>query len=375
MSLSEPRTIHSDVLIVGGGPAGIATAIAARARGLECVVIDAQTPPIDKPCGEGLLPHGIAALKSLGITLNPDTAVPFLGIRFTDRDSSASGTFHGGAGFALRRTRLHQLLIDRAAQVGVSFLWGTHITRIEPDQVMAGGNRIRYRWLVGADGQHSAVRKWAALQLPRAASKRFGFRKHFRVCPWTDHVEVHWATRCQMYVTPTGKQEVGVAVFSRDPQLRIEQALPLFPILAERLRGAPTSTKELGGVTSLMNLPAVTRGRMALVGDASGTVDAITGHGLSLSFQQALRLAEALQEGNLARYESAHRKVASTAVMMSRLLLLMERSDWIRRRTLRLFQNKPGVFTKLLSVHTGDLPLSSLAASEIVDFGWNLLRA
>ena len=369
------NAIESDVIIVGGGPAGLATALAASARGLRSIVVDAKTPPIDKPCGEGLLPHGVAALRSLGITLNSEIALPFCGIRFIDRDSSACADFSGGAGFAMRRINLHQLLLDRANEAGVTFLWGTRITKIEPHAVTAAGSRIRYRWLVGADGQNSGMRKWAGLRMQQATRKRFCFRRHYQVRPWTDFVEVYWAAGCQMIVTPTSRQEVGVAVFSRDPRLRVERALACFPALAEKIYGATPTSKEMGEVTSLAHLPAVTRGRLALAGDASGTVDAITGYGLSLSFLQALCLAQAMQQGSLAQYESAHRKIATVPAAMTRLMLVMEKSDWVRRRTLRLLQNKPALFSRLLSIHTGDLPPSSLGTTEILDFGWRFLRA
>ena len=371
----EENAIESDVIVVGGGPAGIATALAASARGMRSIVVDAKTPPIDKPCGEGLLPHGVAALRALGVTLNSEIAVPFRGIRFVDRDSSPSADFSSGLGFAMRRINLHQLLLDRAIEAGVTFLWGTRISKIEPDAITAGGNRIRHRWLVGADGQNSGVRKWAALRSRQVTRKRFCFRRHYHIRPWAGLVEVYWASGCQMVVTPTGRQEVGVAVFSRDPRLRVEQALARFPELAEKLQGAIPTTKELGEGTSLTRLPSVTRGNMALVGDASGTVDAITGHGLSLSFLQALRLAQAMQNGSLAEYESAHRKVTAVPAAMTHVMLVMEKSDWVRRRALRLLQNKPALFSRLLSIHTGELPLSSLEASEIVDFGWKFLRA
>jgi len=314
-------------------------------------------------------------LHALGINLNSDIAVPFLGIRFADRESSSCAKFSAGIGYALRRIRLHQLLIDRAIQAGVSFLWNTRITSIELDYAIAGGNRIRYKWLVGADGQNSGVRKWAKLGSRTLTPKRFGFRRHFQIRPWTDCVELYWAKGSQVVMTPTGREEVGVAVFSRDPQFRLEQALPMFPSLAGKLRGAVPTTKELGKVTSLTRLAAVSQGRVALVGDASGTVDAITGHGLSLSFQQALFLAEAFEKDNLAHYESAHRKIAAMPASMTRLMLLMERSDWVRGRALRIFQNKPDLFSKLLSIHAGEIPLSSIGARDMADFGWKFLWA
>ena len=183
------------------------------------------------------------------------------------------------------------------------------------------------------------------------------------------------STNCQIVTTPTAAGEVCVTVFSRNSRLRIEQALPLFPAVAARLSHATATTKELGGVTSSTRSYAITRDRAALIGDASGTVDGVTGQGLSLSLQQALCLAEALDQGNLAHYNSAHRKLAALPATMARLMLLMDGNNWVRRRALRVFQNKPGLFAKLLSIHTGDLPVSSMGTREMADFGWNFLRA
>ena len=178
-----------------------------------------------------------------------------------------------------------------------------------------------------------------------------------------------------MVVTPTGSEEVGVAAISRNPRLRLKQALPLFPTLAERLRDATPVSSELGDTTALRRLSAVTRGHVALAGDASGSVDAVTGHGLSLAFQQALHLAEALARNDLALYESAHRKISAMPAMMTRLMLAMDGFAGVRRKVLRLFEKSPELFSKLLSVHTGALPLSAVSVGEMVNFGWRLLRA
>ena len=113
---------------------------------------------------------------------------------------------------------------------------------------------------------------------------------------------------------------------------------------------------------------------MALIGDASGTVDAVTGHGLSLSFQQAIPLAEAMRLDDPAHYQHAHKHIAAVPIAMSRLMLLMSGSDWIRRRTIRLFQETPGLFSKLLAIHTEAMPLSSVGMAEIAGFGWKFLR-
>src|SRR6266478_6953347 len=65
MNLGRPAC---DVLIVGGGPAGLAAAIAAARQGLHVEVIDAMKPPIDKACGEGLMPDSLEALAAIGFT-------------------------------------------------------------------------------------------------------------------------------------------------------------------------------------------------------------------------------------------------------------------------------------------------------------------
>ncbi len=331
-------------------------------------------PPIDKPCGEGILPQGVAALSALGISFPPENAFPFQGIRFVDEEHSARADFAGATGFSVRRIKLHQLLVNHATEMGVEFRWGARMTQIDQEAVTTAKERLSYRWLIGADGQNSQVRKWAGLDPRTVRRKRFGFCSHFQVKPWSDVAEVHWARGCQIFITPMAGREVGVAVLSRDPRLRIEGALPRFPALAEKLLGAEPTTRELGDTTSLRILPAVTRGRVALVGDASGTVDAVTGHGLSLSFQQAIPLAEAMRRDDLAHYQHAHKKIAAVPITMTRLMLLMGGSDWIRRRTIRLFQKTPGLFAKLLAIHTEAMPLSSVGLAEIADFGWRFLR-
>jgi menaquinone-9 beta-reductase len=366
---------HSEVIVVGAGPAGIAAAIAARRRGLRVTVLDARTPPIDKPCGEGILPRGVAALRALGVNLPPDFVYPFRGIQFGDGATAAHADFAGAAGLSVRRMKLHDILSRRAVKEGVEFRWGTRVNQLDHGIVATMSERFPYEWLIGADGQNSQVRKWAGLEAQAAPRKRFGFCRHYRVEPWSDAVEVHWARGCQMFVTPLVEREVGVVVFSRDPTLRLESALPQFPALAKKLQGATPTTREVGDTTSLRILPGVTRGRTALIGDASGTVDAVTGHGLSLSFEQAGQLADAMKDGDLSRYEAAHRKIAAVPIAMTRLMLLMERSDWIRRRALRLLQNTPGLFSRLLAIHSGAQPLSSVGLSEIADAGWKFLWA
>ncbi len=331
-------------------------------------------PPIDKPCGEGVLPQGVAALRALGIALPTEIALPLRGFRFVDEEYSACADFAGATGYSMRRVKLHQLLVNHAVEAGVEFRWGARVLQIDKESVTTAKERLSYRWLVGADGQNSQVRKWAGLDSRVARRKRFGFCSHFQLRPWSDMAEVHWARGCQIFITPLTGQEVGVAVLSRDPRFRLERALSRFPALAEKLRGAAPTTRESGDTTSLRILPAITRGRVALVGDASGTVDAVTGYGLSLSFQQAIPLAEAMKRDDLTHYQLAHKKFAAVPITITRLMHLMDGSDWIRRRTIRLFQKTPGLFSQLLAIHAETMSLSSVGVAEIAGFGWKFLR-
>ena len=277
--------LKTDVFIVGGGPAGLATAIAIRQRGLGVVVADSARPPIDKACGEGLMPQTVAELKGLGVTLGPAQTVPFRGIRFIGEGRRAEGAFPQGYGLGIRRTILHQALVERAAEAGVQSLWETRVKRIGRGEVWLNSNKVLCRWIIGADGQNSLVRKWAGLDRGRPQEARFGFRQHFRIAPWTDFVEVHWGRHCQIVVTPVSQDEVCLVVTSRSSQLRLKEALTEFPDITGKLDGHPAITKDLGAISALRIIRKVCRGAFALVGDASGSVDSLTGEGLGLAFQ------------------------------------------------------------------------------------------
>lgn len=367
--------MNSDVVVVGGGPAGIATAIAASLKGLRVTVLDSRKPPIDKPCGEGLLPEAVAALHALGIDLDSRIAFPFGGIRFCDEASSATARITCGQAFGVRRTTLHEILKNRARELGISFLWGARASRFDSYGVTVDGKLIPHKWLVGADGQRSIVRWWARLGTDRYKRSRFGFRRHYRVSPWTDVVEVHWGKRCQMFVTPTAADEVCIALLSSDARLRIDRALKQFPSVGRQLRGASPLLAEGGAITALGCARRAVRGNVALVGDASCSIDGIAGQGLSLAFQEAIALGEALGRGDLRSYQRAHRQITEVAVRMTQLLLLMDRSAWIRRKTLRLFATQPALYSKMMAVHTGATAPDSFQVREILDLGLRVLSA
>ncbi|MBZ5608944.1 MAG: NAD(P)/FAD-dependent oxidoreductase [Acidobacteriia bacterium] len=338
--------MQSEVFVIGGGPAGLAAAIAVRLNGFRVTVADAARPPIDKACGEGLMPDSIAALARLGVQLHPDDGFPIRGLRFLGDGASVEAAFPSGLGVALRRTRLHEILVNRAEQAGVTLCWGRRVRG--PSDIPP------CRWLIGADGQNSRVRREAGLDSATRSSFRFGFRRHYHASPWTDFVEAYWGPRCQIFVTPVSPEEVCVALLCRDPHMRLDDALPHFPELQHRLAGATCSDLERGAVTYSRRLRRVFHGRTVLIGDASGSVDAITGEGLGLSFRQAAVLGEAMVSGNLAAYQAAHRRLTRRPAFMGDLMLLLDRSPWLCRRVLHIMAFEPAIFGGLLAIHVAE---------------------
>lgn len=364
----------TDVLVVGGGPAGLAAAIAARRKGFAVTVVDGAKPPIDKACGEGLLPDTLAALRELGIAIQPGDGQVFRHIRFVDGSISAEGSFPGAGGIGIRRTVLHQKMVQCAEQCGVQLLWNTPATGIFPGGAFLGSKAVHAKWIIGADGIHSRVRRWSGLNAGARHEFRFAQRQHYRVKPFTDRVEVHWGRKIQAYVTPLANEETCVVTISRDPALRFEEALREFPALAEGLVDAELSSVHRGAVTATCGLNRVYRGNVALTGDASGSVDAITGEGLGLSFRQALALADALEAGQLEKYQAAHRRLARRPQIMARLLLLLDGCTPLRRRILRGFAKDPDLFARMLTAHVKDTSPAFLAEIS-ARLGWRLITA
>ena len=364
-----------DVFVCGGGPAGLAAAIALRQRGLSVALADCFKPPIDKACGEGLMPDSIEALRGLGVTVNSEEAGTFRGIRFLGDRHQGMAEFPSGHGIGVRRTVLHQALVERARELGVETYWGSRIAGISEGGVSVEGEEFPCRWIIGADGHNSQVRRWAGLQRGSEGLRRIGMRRHYRVAPWSEFVEIYWGERSQMYVTPIAPEQVCVASIARNRYGSFETALEDFPALRERLDGAEAITPSRGSLTVTRRLRRVTSDNIALIGEASGSCDAITGEGLAMGFRQAIALADAIVGDNLPAYEQEHRRIAALPHTMARAMLLMDASGWVRSRALRAFHAKPYLFQRLLSLHVGGLSPSTFGLTGALNIGWQLLTA
>ena len=375
-----------DLAIVGGGPAGLATAIRAAQAGFSAVVLERAPGIPDKACGEGLMPAGVRALRSLGALegIPADQCRPFVGIRYVQEGGGIlEARFSAGSGLGIRRTALSAALADRAQQLGASLRRCTvrgHRTLLDRVLVDTADGEIEARLLVAADGINSPLRRAAGLSRestsagPSAAGQRYGLRRHFACAPWSDFVEVHWERGVECYVTPVGGALVNVAFLWEDGALGasdqpgcagpknaktgppFDALLSRFPRVARELGCAPALSEARGAGPLLRRVRARAGDKLALVGDAAGYIDAITGQGLSLAFASAQLLIAALPRpldsealaAALRVYDRSLRSSWLRYALPARGLLALARRPRLRRRVFSLLQHTPRLFAALL---------------------------
>ena len=302
------------------------------------------------------MPVAVRVLRELGVfgpgaDGSATASVALEGIRFLAGTRVAEARFYRSAqAFGVRRTALHEALHRRASALGVGFL--PESARWDAGRVVLGTRECHPQWVIGADGAQSAVRAAAGLAAETIGSRRFGTRRHFRLTPWSRFVEVYWVRGAQAYVTPVAEDTVGVAVLSRRRFGSFGEALEHFPALVERFHGAEAVSRERGAVTVERTLRRVAEGRVLLVGDASGSVDAITGDGISMAAMQAIAAVEAIRKGSADGYNVAHRRLMRRARFMSKVLLGVGVHPLVSEITVGLLRGVPGLFPALLRFHT-----------------------
>jgi flavin-dependent dehydrogenase len=362
----------TDLLVVGGGPAGLATAIRARLAGLSAVVLDRSQPPIDKACGEGLMPDAVARLVEIGVE---PRGFPIRGIRYFEGEVLAEGLFPQAGGLGVRRTELHAALVRRAEELAVDLRWGVKAEGLGPLGVVTDQGTFAARWIAGADGLLSRVRRWAGLEAREGSCRRFGVRRHFAMPPWSDFVEVYWGPACEAYVTPVGGDQVGIAMLWSGGKAGFDDLLARLPALASRVAGVPVSSHDRGAGPLHQRVRRVRRGNVALVGDAAGYLDAITGEGLAVALHESAALIDALVAGDLGRYAAAHRRINRLPNVMTSLVLALERRPRWRARAVRALAAEPALFSRLLGIHARTLPPRRLGVDGALRLAWRLVAA
>ena len=431
-----------DVLVVGGGPVGLAAAIHCALAGLSVTVAEPRAAPVDKACGEGVMPAAVRRLGALGVT--PD-GHPLRGIRYLDAAHRADAPFRHGDGLGVRRTVLHAALAARAAALGIPVI-PARVTALERHAGHVAAAGVEARYLVAADGLHSTIRRVLEREtpagpgrVPRPAVPRYGLRRHYRVAPWTDLVEVHWAPRSEAYVTPVSPDVVGIGLLfarphnagpggdgpggdepggdepggdepgrdepGRDgpggdepggdwPRRDTASAEPLrgarpghdgprrhdgparddapaaaatavdgtrgdaggfaarlsdFPALRDRLGDAAPASEVRGAGPMRQHVRRRVYGRVLLVGDASGYLDALTGEGIGVGLAQAEVLARCLAADRPADYERAWRRASGPAWRFTAGLLWSRNQPFLGPRIVPAAQRLPWLFTALVN--------------------------
>jgi flavin-dependent dehydrogenase len=214
--------------------------------------------------------------------------------------------------------------------------------RQDGDGVTAAGHRARY--LVAADGLHSPISRSLGLDTTvRGARQRWGLRRHFVVRPWTDLVEVHWSPGAEAYITPVGIDLVGVAVLSSD-RMSFDQQLARFPALVERFAGVEGGPVRGAGPLRRRTSRRVA-GRVLLVGDAAGYVDALTGEGIAVSLACSRSLVECVAAGRAADYEKRWLRESRRYRSITSALLWVSGRPALRRALVPAARTAPWLFS------------------------------
>lgn len=352
-----------DAVVVGGSVAGATAARELARRGLTVALVDKARFPRSKACGEGLLPHGVAALRESGIDVE---GCRVRGLRFVSPSgATAEADFPGGPGLVVRRDRFDERLFRAAAATsGVTAFEGTVY---EPARFPA-------RWVIGADGLRSQFHRRPEFPAAPPAARRVGLSTHVRGLEIDrDRVEVLLHESGEVYLAPSDGDEALVACLFRQDALppgpenedRVLHQLLSLPVLEGRTRGIAFTSPVLAVAPLGLRVSAVASTDTLLVGDAAGAPDPVTGEGMSLAVLSARAAAAAVVAGRPQEYERERRRLAAGSDWLGRWLLRAARYPKIADRVVGSLIEHPELFTKLLEIsgglrRPGDLSLADM---------------
>ena len=377
-----------DVLISVGVIAGSSLAILLGRQGLAVELFERGQFPKEKPCGEGLMPGGVAVLDRLGLS-EAVGGVPFYGVRYHFGDRTAEGRFPNipgfpTSGYGQRRKHLDHVLFQAAADTpGVTVHSGVQVDDplLENKRVVGlsvAGEPRRARLVVAADGLHSRIRRQLGLEMP-VSRKRLGARAHFRLAPDQEQppwVDVFVRQGHELYVTPLPQREVLVAALADGTALgdNIDRAFAGWvrsePTLAARLEGAEQVTSLL--CTSPLSGRAragVARG-VVLLGDAAGFLDPITGGGMTQALMTAELLAGYTRRGLdtiddwIGKFDRERRSMLRDYQRLTRMVLWLADNFRWTEQFLSVLRISPALLSHLIGVSAGMSPLFWIGGSR-----------
>ncbi|HET9541117.1 MAG TPA: FAD-dependent monooxygenase [Candidatus Limnocylindria bacterium] len=388
--------LDCEVLVVGAGPAGSATAAALARAGRDVLLIESHAHPRPKACAEYASPRIVEELARLGV---PDAewradALPLKGMRVIRGDDAVDMGYHDTAGrrhsWGLDRERFDATLAAFALSSGARLMERSALDDVHwrGGQEGSGGRvvgaslrtaegrrTVRSRWLIGADGARSRVAQRLSMERGVGMPRRLGLIAHYEGLPeLADHGEMHVARDWYVGLAPLAgnRLNVGMALpmngTKRSAEERFEAAIEGIPAVASRLGGVKRLTP-IRGASPIGHRVGAAAGRgWMLVGDAAGFIDPFTGEGIFRALRSARAAAEALAVGDddeaAARYRAARREAFAAKDGLTWLVQGMLATPPVMGYAIRRLSRRPQLAARLGSA-LGDLRPASDALSPV----------
>jgi flavin-dependent dehydrogenase len=388
-----------DVIVVGAGPAGAATATLLCERGLDVVVLDRAAFPRPKLCGEYLSPESARILDRLGVlkTIDAAGAVPLTGMRITAPDGTVLDARYRACGdrapyrghaLALLRSTLDAILVDRLRALPVDLREGVRVTDLIID-----GDRVAGVETLDADGRRDAIRAPLVVGADGRASvvaHRLGCRHAHRLRRMALVTYVTGLSECrdvgEIFVDPPDYAILNPVAPDR---VNMSLVVPLAHVgpwrgrlpaffasrvkqlrhLARRVAGAEpvTPIEAMGPLAYRVSAPG--HGGVLLVGDAAGFYDPLTGEGVFAALRgaelAAAAAARALRRGDVSvagldDYRQARRAAFTDKQRFTRALQFVIGHRRLANATAHLLARRPDLLDRTLGVVGDYVPPRSL---------------
>ncbi len=359
--------MKKQVVIIGGGPAGLFSALKLSQNGHQVTVIEKSIWPVEKLCGEGIMPRGREILEENGLVdvIDHGKRNFFRGIAYISKKHHIKVRFRDGrAGVAIERKVFANMLFQQVSrQENIRLLPNHHFKKYHKEKELfyidvkddVTGEEIKlgpFDILIGADGRLSKVRKQAELDADfKLPYKRIGVRSYYKISPWTDLVEVWWGDGLEAYVTPIAKDKVSV-IFGWDTNEKSyhrDSLLEHIPGLASKLKDVELDGKSMVLGNLAHRAQAAYKDNLFLVGDSFTFLDGITGEGITLALTASKLLVAAIESGEYQQYNKKMMALSANYIRFTSFLIRIMGNKISRYLVLATFNRFPFIFRLILA--------------------------